>query len=287
VAEYKNAVRLSLNDCTARFQSSLVDVRNEALRATVLESERMKSAMYDNVPLVMGILGSAADNLTHVRGLDREMGRCLATIAANLCCDKPEELMKDEDNARLFMLRRWVRESVVPTLLKFWEKPHTAKCHVRDRETDKQIVRLLGILYADADNKHIDKDLRSKIQARLETMDDTPQYKKMRAQLEKVVDAVKQEQEHQQGQEQEHQQGQEEQEDEEEVDLPIPSLPTRSDSHVWYPFPTHYAEEIIANAKAEAGADWKGVWVTGIDGARVYGLAKEKEEELELEEKKE
>lgn len=254
VRDFTYGVTAALNDCSARFSSTLVDVRNEALRSLVLATDEMKPFVYNDehttVENVLGILCGAAGKLTHVRGLNKEMGRCLAAIAANLCCDKPAGLVTERNRERLDELRKGVHERLVPILLAFWDKPKTDKCYARRRETDKQIVRLLGILYNDGEIL-CEKEYEEKMEKRLESMlkDDSPQYKRIGAALQKTVDTL----------------------------LPKPCLPTRSGSSVVHPWPERYAEEAMAKAKAAAGDEWKGVWVAGPGGTRIYGEEEKKE----------
>ncbi len=256
VRDYTNGVTAALNDCSTRFSSTLVDVRNEALRSLVLATDEMKPFVYNDANItvenVLEILCDATGKLTHVRGLNKEMGRCLAAIAANLCCDKHEGLVTERNRVRLDELRKGVHERLVPILLSFWDKPMTDKCYARKRETDKQIVRLLGILYNDGELL-CEKEHKEKMEKRLESIlkDESSQYKRMCVALQKTLETL----------------------------FPKPSLPTRSGSSVVHPLPKRYAEEVVAKAKAEAGDDWKGVWVDGGGGTRIYGDEEEEKKE--------
>jgi hypothetical protein len=231
VRDYTNGVTAALNDCSARFSSTLVDVRNEALRSLVLATDELKPFVYNDANItvenVLGILCGATGKLTHVRGLNKEMGRCLAAIAANLCCDKPAGLVTERNRERLDELRKGVHERLVPVLLAFWDKPMTDKCYARRRETDKQIVRLLGILYNDGEIL-CEKEHEEKMEKRLKSMlkDESPQYKRIGAALQKTVDTL----------------------------LPKPCLPTRSGSSVVHPWPERYAEEVVARYAEEVVA---------------------------------
>jgi hypothetical protein len=195
VGEYMNGVTAALKNCSVRFSSTLVDVRNEALRSLVLATEAFKPVVYNDIECVLEVLSIAAGKLTHVRGLNKEMGRCIAAIASNLCCNKAKELITEEDKKRLVDLRKGVHEKLVPILIAFWDKPSTHKCDARKRETDKQIVRLFDILYNEENGPtaygEVTQKQLEKIESRMKSMDDSSQYKKMRIVLEKIVEVVK------------------------------------------------------------------------------------------------
>jgi hypothetical protein len=227
-SEYMNRVTAAINYCSSQFSSKLVDVRNEALRSLVLATDELKPFVFNDtnttVDTVLGILCSATKNHTHVRGINKEMVRCLSAIASNLCCDKPEELIKEEDRRILSELKNGIHERLVPILLSFWDKPSSDKCEARNREADKQIVRLLGILYNNrnhlCEREHKEKMEKKKLNM-IKKMDNR-QYKRMSIALQKTIDTL----------------------------LLVPIVPTRSDNHFWNPLPANW-QETIARVKVE------------------------------------
>jgi len=197
VDEYIYSVTQSLRHCQQRLCSVLVEARNEALRTVVLSTGDLKPIVYEDIDLALEILTTADADLTHCRGLGTEMSRCLATIASNLCCDKPQELMKRWDKSRLHELRKGVREELVPKLMTFWDNYKLGKRTEMKRETDKQIVRLLGILYYNDQDPELEYDIESTEKVyqqalkRLELMEkELPHYTRMKEDLEKTIAAM-------------------------------------------------------------------------------------------------
>lgn len=181
----------ALEECEKRFASPLVEVRNESLRTVLLASDALKTEVFSRPDSVLSVLTGATRNLTHVTGLNKEMGRCLAAISANICCEKTGTLSEEQKKVMSYA-RNGVSELLVPTLLSFWSRSNdrSAKCVPRDRETDKQIIRLLGVLYGGDLTQYANlpqntlKEIVSHIEKRLATMDKTsPKYVRMYASL--------------------------------------------------------------------------------------------------------
>ncbi len=192
VSEYMDAVTAALNDCVDRVGFTLSDVRNDALRALVLATDELKPVVYEDADLALSILCDADRNLEYMKSNKTEILRCLAAVAANLCCDKPA--MSDADKDRVFAIMKGVHDGLVPTLLTFWEDSRVEKCDGKNRETDKQIVRLLGILYntehgpgsyGEVTESQLAKMTRQ-VNARVKSMDDSPRYKRMRDELKQI-----------------------------------------------------------------------------------------------------
>ena len=122
------------------------------------------------------------------------MARCIANIAYNLC-DKSQSSEKDKKTQDTLL--HGVATEVVPLLLTFWqledkETDDKAKkrCVVPHRkETDKQIVQLLALLYSSAKYKLAPKNIEL-IKKRLDMIYGMDGYEKQYESLAKVYATV-------------------------------------------------------------------------------------------------
>ena len=134
----------ALEECEKRFVSRLVEVRNEALCNLLVASSEIKTIVYKDADNIISVLSSAMKKLSNPSSrINKEMARCIANITYNIC-DKSK--FSEEDQKTLDTLLHRVATEIVPLLLTFWQ-PSDKECIPRRKETDKQIVQLLALLY--------------------------------------------------------------------------------------------------------------------------------------------
>lgn len=172
-------------DCEELAESLCSDfqqVRHGALRALVLSSYSLKDCVFTKCPerllscLVKSLnvtmsdesvqfykdCGLADPNCNNSNSApDHETVRCVSAICANLCHfdDDGFASLNEEEQVKLMEIRKLASEKVVPLLLKFWSDAPSSEastssaqgkktvCAAYEREADKQLIRLLSILY--------------------------------------------------------------------------------------------------------------------------------------------
>lgn len=140
-AQKQDGLLSSLEARKDDLRSPLLDVRNEALRSVMLISEHADPSCIGKHDAITTSLLSAMDGISG----DSEMSRCVAAILSNVCLSANG--CRTDSDKHVDDLQKKVSADIVQPLLQFWSRSNTTPCCPSEREADRQIARLLDILY--------------------------------------------------------------------------------------------------------------------------------------------